>query len=520
MLRQRDAHDVRRDALQMALRKLTEGCTSCADKYFQVARANGATEEEIARAVADAKVSPAPGVSRRSFVQGVAGATAALAAGALLEPVVRASAGAQPAAAEAVAWVSGVTRGVPVAKALGISSSGFLVGEIEIPAEGVIRSADHRKLYGLFSRRENGTSQPVIEEFDAADASHQRTIVGQPVATAGPNDWEGVRAFLSPDGRYMAIHRQPRTQVGAPVITHKKLPDGTTQDIQTSHVAFGNAMEVFDLGSGRASYLKLDDSIANMGGGQIVFGPQNRMLYLITFQKRVRDSMMQFADSITRIAFDGANLAVEDRATDGEGDHVIPQAGLPSPSPAAVVGGGQVLVRFWYEDYLQWIHLARLTVIREHHLGRDRVSAKPLPASVLFSSDGSRIYIANPLTGFIRVVDAVSGEMLAQTELPRLSTDQRPVLRYPGHPAAALSADGKVLYVNDVRTDPGGIWMLNLPDLSGRGFWTPDRPLSSLWLGADAVFAIGTDRNLYGRRTDGSTFSYAIQGLAAVGNFL
>ncbi len=42
---------IARDALTMAARKGREGCGSCVDAYLELARRNGATEDEIIAAV-------------------------------------------------------------------------------------------------------------------------------------------------------------------------------------------------------------------------------------------------------------------------------------------------------------------------------------------------------------------------------------------------------------------------------------------------------------------------------------
>jgi len=46
-IRAKPPADVARDALQMARRKQHEGCPPCVDAYLDLARENGASEEEI-----------------------------------------------------------------------------------------------------------------------------------------------------------------------------------------------------------------------------------------------------------------------------------------------------------------------------------------------------------------------------------------------------------------------------------------------------------------------------------------
>jgi len=45
--RDKPADQIRADALAMARRKLTAGCQPCVDAYLELARRNGATDDEI-----------------------------------------------------------------------------------------------------------------------------------------------------------------------------------------------------------------------------------------------------------------------------------------------------------------------------------------------------------------------------------------------------------------------------------------------------------------------------------------
>jgi AhpD family alkylhydroperoxidase len=78
MLRPRHSLQVRADALKMAVRKAKTGCHPCVQGYFELAQKHGATEEEIARALAAAHAVSKQGISRRRLLQ----LSAALAAGA------------------------------------------------------------------------------------------------------------------------------------------------------------------------------------------------------------------------------------------------------------------------------------------------------------------------------------------------------------------------------------------------------------------------------------------------------
>lgn len=75
MLSQRDPAHTRRNAIKMAIRKAQAGCPSCAQKYFQFAQEQGATEEEINFAINSAAESRETRMSRRDILK-LAAATA------------------------------------------------------------------------------------------------------------------------------------------------------------------------------------------------------------------------------------------------------------------------------------------------------------------------------------------------------------------------------------------------------------------------------------------------------------
>ncbi len=91
LLRPRDLSHVRPDSLRMATKKISEGCASCAESYLDLARRNGATEQEIVAARSSratlngaatggepGPVEPGNEISRRLFLKGLAGTGAGL----------------------------------------------------------------------------------------------------------------------------------------------------------------------------------------------------------------------------------------------------------------------------------------------------------------------------------------------------------------------------------------------------------------------------------------------------------
>ncbi len=86
--RPRDPAVVRRDALVFAVKKGMEGCAECARGYFALARARGATDEEIRQAIARSTPS---GISRRGLVKMAFAASVAVTASELSAIVAQAS---------------------------------------------------------------------------------------------------------------------------------------------------------------------------------------------------------------------------------------------------------------------------------------------------------------------------------------------------------------------------------------------------------------------------------------------
>src|ERR1700726_4154379 len=69
MLRQRDTARIRADAVRMGVQKAKNGCLSCSEQYFELARQHGATEEEIRGALESATGTTGKRLSRRNLVK-------------------------------------------------------------------------------------------------------------------------------------------------------------------------------------------------------------------------------------------------------------------------------------------------------------------------------------------------------------------------------------------------------------------------------------------------------------------
>lgn len=512
MPRVREAHKIRRDALAMATRKLADGCDPCAQGYFDLARKHGAKEGEIRAArEAGTKSSTQLALTRRSFVQGAAVATATLAAQTFMPKDVFALTSAGTAAIAYVAG-NGAKQHAGQIRLVGVEESGRLVVNLPYPADGVLRSPGGEYMYGLTVRRSSTACYTVVDIYRASDGSLQRSIAGREIALGIPEDSDTVYGALDEAGWHLAVLHQTRRSSGT---TSEAGPETAKakQGIKTySQVLIANTVEVFDLRNARSmAYLELGAETTNMAGGQILFGQESNIV-VFTFNHK-------FQDSLHHLRFDGTRLALVGSGTNGEEGRVIPPAGLPGRAATRVLADGSTVVRFWPEDYVQWLSLDGLTLKKELHMGHD-LMAKPLPPQGFFSADGQYLYVANSFIGSVKTVDLLSGEVVATTALPQPGVNATGQFRHPGHPGAVISRDGNKLYLVDVRTEPAGIWTFDLPKLTVAGFWSPERPVSAVWLGKDTLFALGTDRNIYGLRSDGTTLAVAVPDLAGAATFI
>ncbi|HEY1348390.1 MAG TPA: hypothetical protein VGF67_02035 [Ktedonobacteraceae bacterium] len=75
MLKPRTPAQMRQDALSMGIKKARKGCAACAERYFDLARRYGTSEQEILLALQEATHTRTPGLGRRDLIKyAVAGA--------------------------------------------------------------------------------------------------------------------------------------------------------------------------------------------------------------------------------------------------------------------------------------------------------------------------------------------------------------------------------------------------------------------------------------------------------------
>ncbi len=78
MLQARHSDDIRRDAINMGIKKARSGCTGCAETYFELAHTHGASEQEVQQALEEATQSHGKHFKRRDLVKILAAGVLAL----------------------------------------------------------------------------------------------------------------------------------------------------------------------------------------------------------------------------------------------------------------------------------------------------------------------------------------------------------------------------------------------------------------------------------------------------------
>ncbi len=122
MFRKRNSEQVRIDAIKMGVKKARSGCDSCSNGYFELAKQNGATEDEIKQVLEAA--SDEPGellMSRRKLLKGTVAAGAALVLAGTLEGLI-------PKGAEAFSHYWGVDSLTNLSHGAGWGAPQFYIG--------------------------------------------------------------------------------------------------------------------------------------------------------------------------------------------------------------------------------------------------------------------------------------------------------------------------------------------------------------------------------------------------------
>jgi DNA-binding beta-propeller fold protein YncE len=332
----------------------------------------------------------------------------------------------------AIAWLDNLT---------GVDANGHIVGRIQ--AQTALRSADGNALYALADQK--------VEIYSATTGMLRRTIT---------RNGSGDLAAVTPDGRYLAV-------LG------------------------GNppAVEMVDITTGRsAAYTRINSTFPNGGlGFVLVSADGSRVVAIENFWQKT---------AMIVLRFDGSTLRVEGQAVDGQQGHSLPTCDGMAPEnavgglPERLLGDGNTMVSFCPGDGLvSWVDLSRLTITAQVRVQEEN----PFWLSPVFST-GSMLYVHEPGTRRITSVDlqrraiirsAVVNASTALNPLQWLADQLFPPAMAGGIPrSAALSPDGRVLYVTAVFGEGIGVAAIDVHDFHVLGHWKLNGG-GSLWLSGD-----------------------------------
>jgi hypothetical protein len=340
-----------------------------------------------------------------------------------------------------IAWVTSQTvdRGDVVT---GIDPTGRVVGRIDAPVE--LRSPDGSHLYAV--------GDGGVDIYSAVDGHKEQTIRLQSVSGSAHIP------MLSPDGRYLAV-------VGGSPATLPTTPwPLELVDLWTGH-------SVASITVGSPAY-----------GTPFIAGAQAQHVYVIG------------GNSIAKLAFDGATLRVEQRATNPPCNGLSVGGGNSAGGlPFRVLADDRTLVAFCPIDgRIIWFDLVGMTVTHEVVVSQKN----PFWVSPVFSPDGDTLYLHEGGTGALHVVDLVRQTVVKSTKLATADTNPLAWLgsllvtpTYAGGipRTAAVSPDGSWLYAVGAFGAPGGVSLVHLPDLGGKGRWIPDVSIGSVSVSADGL---------------------------------
>jgi len=266
---------------------------------------------------------------------------------------------------------------------------------------------------------------------------------------------------LSGDGRYLAVLHQTIFIVTPNVgVLPKRGRHGAILSVPIDVTATITGIEIFDVAGGQAlDYHQVASSANGLPGGQIVIAPDGSRVYAFTSDRN-------FTGSVAALAFDGHKLRVAAQATHGQGGHAVPTAAYATNVMPYLSPDGQTLVRI-DGSTVQTFDLAGLTLKQTVDVLPVEPTAKPYPAAMLFTPDGSTLYDADVATGTVQAVNLAQGTLSGNVALPQAQGMGPGGKVVPSPQGAALSPDGMRLYLVDGRLGSGGgLSIIQLPGLT------------------------------------------------------
>jgi len=342
-----------------------------------------------------------------------------------------------------VAWLQGQ------AGLTGVDSSGHILGRIQ--ASEAQRSADGSVLYAIAGQH--------VDTYDAATGKLERMIARQ-----APGN---VTALTASRHYLVILYANPA------------------------------GLEVVDLTAGRsAAYTRLGTAFPDSGPQFVLVASDGSRLFAFA-------GFWQHT-AVVVLRFDGSTLRIDRQVIDGQQGHSVPSCnGMASDNavtglPERLLPDSQTMASFCPGDgVVSLFDLNRLTISAQLRVPE----RNPFWLSPVFSRDGSMLYVHEPGTGRVTVVDLQRRTIVrsAIVEAPTASNALRWLADRLFSPAfaggiprsAAVSPDGAYLYVTGAFDKPIGVAALRLYDFRVSGQWSLQGG-GSLWLSSDGgtVYAL------------------------------
>jgi hypothetical protein len=419
-------------------------------------------------------------ISRRQMLKGVGSGGALAVLVTLTELPRRAFAGIEsldvPAAAEPerIPWVL-----VPRAPAAGWS----LQPAVSLGGTNQSRIADFLPLCPsggptIFSFRAVRSDEGYavsVDAWSALDGSLDRSYQGRPIRPPLSNPLHLVHCGLSSDNRHLAVLHLFASQQVERHALKTTIRGGPPSQVAVGPWQTWRAVELFDLARGASiAFTELPTSSEALFTGDLLFAGDSIAVY-----------GLDRGHQCTLARLDASSLTLVESAKNGTPGHILPPFGVVNRRPMFAVGPGHV-ARLGYGSTIDFLDLQALTLTKtvSYFGSEERIPAKPFP-TVALPFGRENVALVNAAMGQVAVVDLRAMAVTAQQEI---RTGRPKGMRSPlAGQGAAVSHDGRHLYVADASGVRGGIWVLGLPNLDVEDRWLSTTSFDGLWVGPTGV---------------------------------
>jgi hypothetical protein len=480
----KDTDRIRGDALKTMRRNAENGCQPCAQRYEAIARSHGATDKDVSIALSR-PLEPRP--TRRTLLGGALAVAAS--AGVAGPGLLRQTA--------ALAFAPSVTLGAwtvgadplgspppdrPVAPTgpyvlSAVNTGGTSFAEIRNVVNTVVRTRDGHLVIVAPQWRSTGFASR-CDLCDANSGEVTATVMGSQMEMGADKDAvQHIEPYLSPDGNYLALVRMQYEIARQPTIR-----DASARKPAVRERRYRCAVELISLNSNRSvGMLAYGDVPGNQPSGENLAWATDSSRFF-TFSRRFMST--DFVLTVSAVAATGGGPELLWSKTGVESG---PTRGVfvgQTRFPQRITPDGKRLVRYtpgrvsWY-GLRPWQATGAIDRPVMSGFGKH----PPVDVAV-FTTSADFLYLANPSTGDVAVVDCQKARVLRSITLPRRPRQsgqpREPVDLSTTRNLAALSSDETTLYVADNRGVTGGAWAIDTRRMTPVGFLFDGHPISAV----------------------------------------